>query len=97
MPKLPTSTQIGRQFCPACGWQIDTATAMKDGDTPDAGDISLCLNCGQPAIFDTLLQLRLMTRSEWEECPEETKRMIAVAVMFCEDVRGPLEPRPKPS
>jgi hypothetical protein len=93
----PGHTEIGQQMCPACGFLVDTASNMEGTRTPDPGDLSLCVNCGQPAVFDAMLQLRPMTTDEFLRLPPDLKRQITIAVIYCEHVRGPLEPKTKPN
>jgi len=38
--------------CPNCGAQHDVAGTINSDDRPSDGDVSLCVQCGEPAIFD---------------------------------------------
>jgi hypothetical protein len=57
--------------CPECGYEMDEAAPV-DGDEkvqPIAGDISICLNCGEVLIFTEALALRRADKTE--ELPED--------------------------
>jgi len=59
--KIPKST------CPKCGYLLDTSTSVFDDCTvPKAGDVSLCLACGEISVFNKDLTLRVPTKTESE-------------------------------
>lgn len=40
--------------CPFCGSQHDRVSAAAEGRTiPEDGDVTICFQCGKPAIFDS--------------------------------------------
>lgn len=46
------STILPRLSCPACGYKHDAASPLAGDDhVPTAGSISLCMACGEPAVF----------------------------------------------
>ena len=51
--------------CPQCNYKTGAATQVHGEEgSPEAGSISVCLNCGQLAVFNADLTLRRMTREE---------------------------------
>ena len=54
---LPTSR------CPVCRYDMDSATcAEKEKAEPSAGDLSVCLNCGEMLQFNDILILKPMPK-----------------------------------
>lgn len=58
--------------CPVCGYVCDRATAVTGNESPQPGDWTVCLRCGEILRFDeqlthrqvTLEELRLLPRSD---------------------------------
>jgi hypothetical protein len=60
MPKL-----VPDQFCPFCGHHFNRASnVVDDGLIPTEGDISICLECGEPGIYTADLHMRKPTPAE---------------------------------
>lgn len=57
------------QVCPTCGYKCDSFQGLNHSFRPMPGFYSLCLNCGEFAIFDETLKLRVLT--------EDQKRYVA--------------------
>lgn len=67
------SPRVVPNLCPACGAQVDAATAATEfveyadkndgGDRPTPGCVTACLYCGSFLVFDDLMQLRLAPSS----------------------------------
>lgn len=43
--------------CPYCGYFSDRATHLEEEVTPEKGDLSFCINCGNVSKFDNNLNL----------------------------------------
>lgn len=52
------------QCCGRCGYEMSCATPIENGAKPQAGSISICLNCGHVHIFDERLDLHHPTPDE---------------------------------
>ncbi|THK37667.1 hypothetical protein EHS39_13615 [Ensifer sp. MPMI2T] len=53
--------------CPFCGQRYDAASALVGNADPGKGDVTLCMNCGEWAMFDDVPgRLRRPTDSEYE-------------------------------
>lgn len=50
--------------CLACGYRIDSASDPVGDTEPEAGDISICLQCGHLMAFTDSLTVRPLTRDE---------------------------------
>jgi len=51
--------------CPTCNYELPAETCIKDANAkPKAGDLSVCLNCGEILVFDPDLKLRMPTISD---------------------------------
>lgn len=59
---LPTS------YCPACLYEMDCATscANQEAIEPSAGDLSICLNCGEILQFNDILVLKPVAKGVLE-------------------------------
>jgi hypothetical protein len=53
--------------CPWCSKELDAATGVTGEGSPDMGDATLCINCGEWCIFDSDLTLRKPTDDEFVE------------------------------
>ncbi|MCA1404639.1 hypothetical protein I6F26_10445 [Ensifer sp. IC3342] len=65
---MHTTALTAGAICPFCGQRYDAASAL-DGDAiPGNGDLTLCMNCGEWAMFDSGVPggLRKPTDSEYE-------------------------------
>ena len=59
--RFDVDVSTAQNTCPHCGYKTDRAS----GDVqPQAGDISVCLRCGNPSLFTEGLGLRLPTLTE---------------------------------
>lgn len=62
------SSRIPVSLCPECGYKMDgTAAAAAEHLMPQAGDVSVCLNCGQLLLFEEAMTMRKPTREEVAE------------------------------
>lgn len=71
---MPDSSHIARTTCPYCGYVCTHATPAMEAETPPprAGDISICLECGQFSLFEAEpLRLRLPEPEEVAEIEED--------------------------
>jgi len=56
--------------CPKCNHPLDCATSVDaDDSAPIEGDLSICINCATPLVFDELLMLRVLTQDEIDGLP----------------------------
>lgn len=55
IPSGPMTTFFAA-FCWSCGYAMDAHSAIGDRDaTPGDGDVSICLACGEPGIYQSVL------------------------------------------
>lgn len=68
--------------CPACGYPFDVHKAPADAEhgTPEPGDFSFCIGCGEALRFADDLSLRLVTPSEADLLPPGLRELIATSV-----------------
>lgn len=57
-------TVVPEQVCHGCGYKPDRATDAFGDAVPKAGDVSICLSCGELAVFTKDLTLRPPTEEE---------------------------------
>ena len=81
MAALDTVTEVPVSVCRSCGKKNDRASG-DDGARPSAGDMSICVQCGEISIFTETLNLRAPTPEEAAEVardPIVTKFRMAIA------------------
>ena len=64
-------TRTPKQPCPACGTLLDSASDMESDAVPEPNDVSVCLRCGVPLVFNQDMSLRRMTTDEVDELAEK--------------------------
>lgn len=68
--------------CPTCG-KKQTAVSESaddfDGRAPQPDDITICIDCGEPAAFNADMSLRLLTQAEHASLEPDVKAGIARA------------------
>jgi hypothetical protein len=68
---LPTSR------CPVCRYEMDSATcASKKDEEASAGDVSVCLNCGEMLQFNDILVLKPLPPEQLASLPAEPKALL---------------------
>ena len=72
MSEEPTYFPPIESRCPQCGYKLDAATkAYGEEASPEAGDTSVCLNCGQVLKYQADLTLRKATAAEIRELMDD--------------------------
>jgi len=86
-----TTTRIRDVLCPACGYAMTHTTAVEDGNAPQPGDCSLCLNCGAVNVFSDDLGVRSASEAEIAEfmSDENVRQTVQRAQSYIRR-RGPL-------
>lgn len=70
---MSRTTRHQATTCPSCGEALDASTAVSDPDaTPEAGDISLCIQCATPLEYGPGLVLRPFTKETWAKLDADT-------------------------
>jgi hypothetical protein len=78
--------QTKSNTCPYCGKENDMAELAQHAEStaPVDGDISLCIGCGEPAIFNDDLSVRKPTAKEYADIMKEVHVQKARAIiMMC--------------
>lgn len=82
-------TRYSPVFCRGCGYMTDAAACADDPDAePSVGDLSFCLNCGHPAIYDRNLHLRELTLEDYRALEPEQWDWLAKAKRACSRSNG---------
>ena len=59
------STRTKADICPHCGKKLDAVTEVHNEEVkPSKGDITICIGCFNPLIFDDDIKLRKMTADD---------------------------------
>lgn len=75
--------------CPGCFYRVDRATdALYGVNQPKPGDVTLCLNCGEPFVYSDNLQMRHMTDEERDEVMAMEEVIKGMKII---KERGPIE------
>lgn len=68
--------------CPRCGKVLDCVASAGDEEaTPKEGDVSVCIHCGLPLVFDAELKSQGMTEAYFAGLDVETKKYVVKAMM----------------
>ena len=67
-----TSTNMPPSKCLNCGKLLDAATCVQGKHAPDAGSLSICIDCGAVTIFGDDLRLRPLTEAEAKDVQSDT-------------------------
>ena len=65
------TTTLKMTPCPRCGKPLDAATCISSHDTPDPGDISICMYCAQLLEYDKGLMLIPLTPAKLDQVERE--------------------------
>jgi hypothetical protein len=82
-------TRTAPELCHACGYATNAAAEV-DGraGTPDPGDWSLCLNCGEVSVFGLDLKRRRLTEAELRDMSDDDRDTMRYAKANCLRARG---------
>lgn len=58
------TTNLPPQSCPACGRTVDRHSCLDGEHRPTQGDISICIGCGDYAVYDESLVLQRPTPAQ---------------------------------
>lgn len=78
-PKSRVQGQLPRSACPMCRYEMDSAIGLTGKPEPDAGDLSLCINCGAILQFNEILVLKLMPPERLTTLHAETREKLLKA------------------
>ena len=69
--------------CPWCGHELDRASIIgpqEEASSPEAGDLSVCIDCGNWLVFAENLDLRKCTTEDLKEFDAESvMRMVEMS------------------
>lgn len=74
--------KVKKNICSICHHELSGATQINGIDKPKPGDVSLCIECGNIAIFCDDLQLRQATKEEILEILRDPETAIMQAIIF---------------
>ena len=66
-----TETRLPEDRCPHCDAKLDAASSAT-GATPSPGDLTVCIHCALPLIFDSDCRLCVMTPADMRRLDLET-------------------------
>lgn len=73
-----TTTRVPTVACAACTAPLSAATGLEDGTKPEAGALSICISCGNLAVFTHDGSLRAPTAEELDD-PELQEVLARIA------------------
>lgn len=76
---------VGEQHCPACGCELDRATAVQHDCSPKDGDVTVCIKCGTYLAFAGALGLQVVDAEAFAGLPadvQDTLRRVRAAVFL---------------
>lgn len=76
------TTHFRPWLCPHCGYTMDAAThAGLEDAVPREGDLSLCINCGQPMIL-TEGYWRSLGAADWRRLTKPERSGLVQAILL---------------
>jgi hypothetical protein len=72
MPPTRT-TRLKPDYCPACFHRLDSATGAFEDVAPQAGDFTVCIQCGTILEFSETLQLKRLSKHAKQRIAETPK------------------------
>ena len=76
----PFTTKLTEVRCPYCDGALDAASHMSEAVRPKPGDLSVCLYCAQPLVFDAFL-------IPGKPAPGEVEAIFVADPAFADEVR----------
>lgn len=71
--------------CPACGHSLNAASTLPDGERgPQVGDVTVCLYCATPLMFDETLHRVLLPQALLALMSDDFRREVTKSVQFAE-------------
>lgn len=67
------SVRLEPYSCPSCNYQMDAATSVEGDHTPQAGDLSMCLNFGELLRFTETLKVAKLSALEFGALNQDTQ------------------------
>lgn len=87
---MGTETAVPPALCDECGFLLNGVTAADGSDLkPKQGDISICLNCGAPAVLDATLRRRPLGLTDLAKLSTADLSAISAARRACARAWGP--------
>lgn len=68
---------MGRDFCPSCGKECDSATGSNNDSVPNPGDITVCFYCASLLKFGSDMALEELPDEEYMDLDVETRLHLA--------------------
>ena len=87
------------QLCPACGHLLDAATLVSDSNAkvvPVAGDLTVCMGCARPLLFEDGLRVRTLTQAEAKQMQRREPRIYRIMSVVSLMVLLSTSPEPPP-
>lgn len=74
------ATRLPMDQCPTCAYRFDAATSADDKPvSPQPGDLSICLNCGEALVFGEDLRYTIATQETITRLDNPTRSLLARA------------------
>lgn len=83
-------TKMGKDYCPACNYECNAATDTADvHQTPNPGDLSICLNCGEWLEFADDMALKFISDHAKNTMDDDNWTTLTNATKYIKE-RGPI-------
>lgn len=68
---------LAAQRCPSCRHHLDGAIPLRSSETPQPGQLTICLHCGTPLEFNGDLRLQLVAPQRLAAMSPNARRGLA--------------------
>lgn len=58
---------LQKDFCPSCGAELDGAVEVGGENTPQVGDLTVCIYCATVSTFGEAMILRVLPAGEYAQ------------------------------
>jgi hypothetical protein len=79
MKILGAGRRVPKSVCPICFTALDAASGVGGDLVPSEGDVTVCLECGNIAVFTVDLRLRVPTEEEFSQLKHD-RRILAMQI-----------------
>jgi hypothetical protein len=91
MSKIKT-TELPEDNCPKCDKSVTRATST-EGEIPEKGDITICINCRTWLKFSDEMRLIILTEKEIKALPNKIYEKLVMTTLALELSRPPFKNR----
>lgn len=84
----PAHIRMPKAYCPSCIGELDCVTPVGgDSSGPQEGDLSVCIHCAAPLMFDAQLKLNVLTEETMNQLPNSSYIELKTAIRAVRQIK----------